>query len=87
MTISAGLLLAIFLVLFGVLLIVALVHIIQGIRFGGGTKLSLLSNGLFVLLVVVVTMAVAVFLRPVDWGNTFTISVPFFPASSDTTQQ
>lgn len=73
----------VFVGLYGLMLLVALVHIIQGLRFGAGTKLIVTSTILFLLGLLMVTSATYVVLRQVDWHGTVTLDLPF---TSSTTQ-
>lgn len=85
MTISASILLWVFAGLFGLLLLVALVHIIQGLRFGAGSKLIVTSTILFLLGILVVCSATYVVLRPVDWHSSLSLALPS-TSNNDQTQ-
>jgi hypothetical protein len=76
MTISAIAVLSIFLGLFGVLLTIALVHVIQGIRYGGGSSSMITASTIFLSGIVVVTLATWFFLRSVDWSTPFVVRIP-----------
>ena len=81
MTISAIVVLSIFLGLFGVLLTIALVHLIQGMRYGGSAPTMITASTIFVSGIVVITLATWFFLRSVDWSVPFVIKIPLLTTS------
>ena len=77
MNLNAGTFLIVFVGLYGLMLLIALVHVVQGLRFGAGTKLIVMSTILFLLGILMVSSATYVVLRPVDWHGTIYLSLPF----------
>lgn len=81
MEVSSVLVLSIFLALFGGLLVVALVHLIQGIRYSGTTPAMATSSMLFLFGILTVSFVTWYALRSVDWSVPFTITLPFTRSS------
>ena len=77
MEISSTLVLSIFLALFCGLLVVALVHLIQGIRYSGTTPAMASTSMIFIFGILAVCFGAWFFLRTVDWSIPFSISLPF----------
>ena len=82
MSFSAHIPLYIFAGLYGFLLIVAFIHVVQGMRFGAGTRLIVSSTVLFILGILIVTTMVFAVLRPVDWRGTLTLELPSFSSNT-----
>lgn len=81
MSISAITILSVFLGLFGVLLAIALVHIIQGIRFGGNSGAMLAANTAFLVVIILISLSSWYFLRSVDWSSPFVLQIPSVTSS------
>lgn len=81
MTISAIAVLSTFLGLFGVLLTIALVHLIQGMRYGGGSPSMVTASTIFLSGIIVISLATWFFLRSVDWTTPFVVRLPLLTSS------
>ncbi len=82
LSIPATLLLGIFGALFIILLVMLSANIYHGFRFGRNDGLTMTVNFVVIALVVGIILTTALFLAPVDWSATYTLSLPINSASS-----
>lgn len=78
MSFPAALLLIVFAIIFLILTIMAIVHIFHAVRFGGRTHLAIVSSGIFLIGIGVIVLATLAMLVPVDWTQTYDVTVPSF---------
>lgn len=81
MTIPALFILIVFGLVFLGLVIMAVVHLFHAWRFGEHTPLAAITSGLFLLGIFLIIGGVVVFLRDVDWQQSYTITLPAFSAT------
>lgn len=75
MTIPATTILWIFIGLFTVLIGIAIAHVVQGMRYGGGSATSTVATLLFIIVVLACAGGSGFLLRDIDWSASWTIGV------------
>lgn len=73
---SAILLLYVYLGLMAILLLISFGHVFHAIRFGGLHPTSILTSGMFIAGIAVITWASNTLLIDVDWSIPFAIDLP-----------
>jgi hypothetical protein len=76
MTFPAIILLWIFLTLCGVLLVVAIMHVMLGLRYGGTSKAVAVGGASFLIFLALVGWLSWMLLRTIDWSGQFTVTFP-----------
>ncbi len=65
-----------FLILGGLLLLVAVIQVINGLRHGSRMPLNMFVSAIFIFGIAALIMATMSFLNWVDWTSTFSLTLP-----------
>lgn len=82
MSIPAIILLIAFSLIFLGLVVMAIVHLFHAWRFGEHTPLAAITSALFLLGIFAITGGVMIFLRDIEWNQSFEVSIPFLTSQS-----